>query len=118
VAAAGDADAIMKLVGDQPEVSTEVIDALADNWDQDPAHSSLVRYQDGDGHPMLVGMAALTEIIDRDGDRLLWPLMAGEGGRVSRLVIARMRPIDVNTPEDVRAVSVRLGCSSGNAPTA
>lgn len=109
VAAAGPVDAVVKLVGDQPEIATAVIDELIDSWDPLTHSASLVQYRDGEGHPMLFEAGALQEIIEEDGDRLLWRLVQECPARVNRLPIDRLRPIDVNQPSDFLAVAARLG---------
>lgn len=109
-------DAVVKLVADQPEITAETIDALIDSWDPEFHQAALVRYQDGDGHPLLVKTSALEGIADQEGDRLLWGLM--ESGPTHRLFVDRPAPLDVNTPEDLLALSRRLGYSLPAPPTA
>lgn len=111
VAAAGSYDAVMKLVSDQPEIRTEVIDALVDAWDPDAFQASLPRYRDGDGHPLVLSAAALAEVVDEDGDRLLWGLVERNPDEVSRLLVDWPRPSDINTPDDFEAAAARLGNS-------
>ena len=109
VAAGGAADAVMKLVADQPEVTAADIDALIEAWVPEQHTGAQVAYADGPGHPLLVGRSLLDRVLAEDGDRLLWDLMEGEGERVRRVPVDRLRPIDVNTPEDVARVIDRLG---------
>lgn len=108
VAAAEPADAVMKLVGDQPEVTAAIIDTLIVSWATRPHRASVVRYRDGIGHPILVSMSALSAMLTREGDRLLWQLIERDDDTVDRLEIDRLRPIDVNTPADARAAAARL----------
>lgn len=110
------ADAVVKLVADQPEVTVRDIDALIESWDPASHRAALVRYRDGDGHPVLIRADALIEILDQEGDRLLWRLM--ESGPTQRLSIDRPAPIDVNTPDDLAALATRLGYSLPAPPTA
>ena len=109
-------DAVVKLVADQPEVTTGDINALIEAWDPELYRAALVRYRDGDGHPLLIRAEALAEITDQEGDRLLWRLM--ESGPTHRLVLDRQAPLDVNTPDDLATLAVRLGHSFPAPPTA
>ena len=109
VAAGGPADAVMKLVSDQPEIATSVIDRLVDAWDPSQDRASLVEYRDGDGHPLLLATSVLAMIIGQDGDRLVWELIEGSPEEVRRLAVDRTRPVDVNVPDDVQLVAERLG---------
>lgn len=106
LAVGGPAQAIVKLVSDQPEVRSSVIDALVLAWDPDLYDAALVSYTDGDGHPVLVATGALTEL--SDGDRLLWQLIEDRPDRVLRLTSNQLRPVDVNEPQDVSAAVARL----------
>jgi molybdenum cofactor cytidylyltransferase len=109
-------DAVVKLVCDQPEVRSDVIDRLIESWDPGVHRASLVAYQDGDGHPLLVAAAALAEVIEEDGDRLLWGAVETDPARVSRLAVALPRPIDVNTEGDLQLAADRLGYDPSPAP--
>ncbi|MDH3607219.1 MAG: nucleotidyltransferase family protein [Acidimicrobiia bacterium] len=104
--AAGPAEAVVKLVSDQPEIRTSVIDALLLAWDPGQYDAALVSYVDGDGHPLLVATDVVAELAD--GDRLLWHLIEERPDRIMRVTSNQTRPVDVNTPEDYRAVIDRL----------
>jgi len=104
--AMGPARAVVKLVSDQPEIRTSVIDALLLAWNPDHYDTALVAYTDGDGHPLLVATEALTGL--GEGDRRLWRLIEERPDRVLRVTSNQPRPVDVNTPEDYRAVIDRL----------
>ena len=108
VAGAGPADAVMKLVADQPEVTTGDIDALIGAWDPDRFSSALISYSDGPGHPLLVGRDLLDRVLRRDGDRLLWHLIEGNAGGLLLVSVDRPRPVDVNDPADLELVRSRL----------
>lgn len=104
--AAGSAQAVVKLVCDQPEIRSSVIDGLLMAWNPALHDVGLVAYADGDGHPVVVSRAALSEL--GEGDRMLWQLIEEPSDRVLRLTSNQPRPLDVNDPEDYEAVVVRL----------
>ena len=118
VAAAGPADGYVKLLADQPEVSPADIDALIEGWDPAVHSGAVLSFRGEDGHPVLVAGEALQSVIDQDGDRLLWKLLLDGPGEPARISIDRDRPIDVNTPADLAAVSERLAQRPPAPPTA
>ena len=118
VAAAGEAEGVMKLVCDQPEVTSETIDRLLSSWDPGAYQASLVAYADGDGHPMLFSAAALRPVIEQDGDRLLWELLEQFPDGVRRVAVERSRPIDINTSDDLTRAAGRMGYSVPAPPMA
>ncbi len=116
LAVADSPDAVLKLVCDQPEVTSDLIDGVVGSWDPEIHRVSLVAYRDGDGHPLLISTDALAEVIEEDGDRLLWRLVETNPERVSRLTVDRLRPIDINTEADLRLAAIRLGYEPSPAP--
>ena len=114
----GKAEAVMKLVCDQPEVTGETIDQMIAVWNADTDQISLAAYEDGAGHPMLFASATLAGVIDEEGDRLLWDLVERHPDEANRVAVNAPRPIDINTAEDLSLASERLGYASGSAPTA
>ena len=116
VAAVGEAKAVMKLVCDQPEVTSVTIDRMIGAWDPGSHSVSLTSYQDGAGHPMMVAIGALAEVIEEDGDRLLWDLVEQHADDVQRVAIDAPRPVDINTADDLQSAAERLGYSSSGAP--
>jgi molybdenum cofactor cytidylyltransferase len=115
---AGEPEAVMKLVCDQPEVTTAIINTLAAAWVSGAARAAVVQYRDGPGHPMLFSKAALGELLDRDGDRLLWSYLDDHPHEVVHVAVDQPRPIDVNAPGDLEAVATRLGYGPPAPPTA
>ena len=113
-----EADGVMKLVCDQPEVTSETIDRMISNWNPAAYRASVASYRDGPGHPMLFAAAALAEVVGREGDRLLWEFLNRNPDDVAMLEVDEPRPIDINTIDDLRRAAGRLGYSSGTAPTA
>jgi molybdenum cofactor cytidylyltransferase len=108
VAEAGEPDAIMKLVADQPEMASAVIDALIDA--RDPARFDVLvaAYRGEPGHPLLFESGVLRGLIDQDGDRLLWEHIERNPERVQRIAVDSPAPIDVNAPADLERVGARL----------
>ena len=101
VGAAPDADAVVVLVGDQPDVDPEVVNGLIDLWHDKRPWAAVTRYDDRVAYPFLLSDQALREAIEIGGPKLLWRLLAkDESPRVARFRVATPAPLDVNTPED------------------
>ncbi len=98
VAAVGDVDAAMLLLGDMPDVDAELIDLVADAWRADPVPLLVTRYDDGVGHPFVLGREMLAALDELDGTKPLWRLAAED--TVPGVVVERRRPLDVDTPAD------------------
>lgn len=111
VAGAGPAGAVMKLVCDQPELTSSDIDALMEAWDRKRYRAARAIYRDGPGHPLLVDRTHLGEVLEQDGDRLLWKLLDNNPEGTQGVEIDRLRPIDVNDKADLDAVRERLAAS-------
>jgi molybdenum cofactor cytidylyltransferase len=99
--AAGDADAVVHLLGDMPGVDTGMIDRFVALWDEDRPWAAVARYTDREGHPILLSAAAVASLGSLGGPKALWRFL-GEAapGRVERVEFDVPIPIDVDTPED------------------
>ncbi len=96
-----DAGAYLLLMGDHPDVSVDVIDAMVALWRDEQPWGAVTAYRDRVAHPFVLSQAALREALDIGGPKLLWRLLAEDGtGRVLRIRVERDAPLDVNTPED------------------
>jgi len=103
--AAGECDAVMLLLGDMPGVDAGVIDPVAADWRARRPWGMVTRYHDGLGHPFVFAAEAIPVLRGLHGDKAVWKLVEGAGGdRIAESAVARNRPIDVDAPEDYRAV--------------
>ena len=65
----------------------------------------VTRYHDGLGHPFVFAAEAIPVLRGLHGDKAVWKLVEGAGrDRIAESAVARNRPIDVDAPEDYRAV--------------
>jgi len=95
------AAAYVLLMGDHPNVRTEVIDGLVSLWHDEQPWGAVTAYRDKVAHPFLLSRAALEEAVRIGGPKLLWRLLVEDGiGRVVRVQVDHDAPVDVNTPED------------------
>jgi molybdenum cofactor cytidylyltransferase len=103
--AAGECDAVMLLLGDMPGVDAAVIDPVAAGWRARRPWGMVTCYQDGLGHPFVFAAEAIPLLRGLHGDKAVWKLVEGaDEGRIVELPVPRDRPLDVDAPEDYRAV--------------
>jgi len=96
------------LAGDQPAITSEVIDGLVAAFREESAWAAVVEYTDGVGHPWVLSHKALGAMPSFEGDKLLWRMLS-EDDRVVRVAMDRPKPLDVNTLEDYEAACGELG---------
>lgn len=97
-------DAVLVLLGDQPDVSPRVIAAvLAEPLD--PARPLVAaRYAEGGGHnPVRIERGAERHVLDARGDRGLGPVLESQPSLV-RWIDAHGRNPDVDRPSDLAAL--------------
>lgn len=111
--AAGDADAVIILLADMPDVSRGVITDLVDGIVVPGCAGGWVEYRNGRGHPIALAASTFVDVRMLAGARPLWPFLeALEEGHAFVLRVNTAKPIDVNTPEDYD----RLTEATGNQP--
>lgn len=67
--AAGDADAIVMLLGDMPGVDSAVIDSVVEEWRAAPSWAAVTMYTDGLGHPFVFSADAFETLRGLHGDK-------------------------------------------------
>lgn len=101
------ASGILLLLGDQPEVPTEAVEALLAGVAAAPGGPEAVmgacRYADGVGHPFWLGRQVFDELRDLHGDKGVWRLLDARPDAVLVDVAADV-PRDVDTWEDYTAL--------------
>src|SRR4051812_27290622 len=101
LAAAGEADAVVITLGDQPFITPQVIGAALDQLDGYDAVRA--RYGDLPGHPVVLGRAVLGAAGGLRGDQGARELLADF--RVHQWQAGHLASaVDVDTPEELRAL--------------
>lgn len=100
-------EAIVLMLGDQPGVSADTVAALCAGRGAAPL--ATCRYEDGRGHPIAVARSLFGELAQLHGDKALWRLLERRADEVIEVPIAGPIPLDVDTPEDYRAVLAAAG---------
>jgi molybdenum cofactor cytidylyltransferase len=93
---------LVLLLGDQPGVRPEAVEALVRGAGAGPL--AACAYEDGRGHPLLFGRAMFGELAALHGDKAVWKLLDRHAADVVDVPVAGPVPSDVDTWEDYRAV--------------
>ena len=99
-----DADGIVLLLGDQPEVSPATIGRLREQ--AGAASVAVCRYDDGLGHPLWFHRRMFDTLTDLHGDKAVWKIVEAYAG-TGELVEVRVPgpvPPDVDTWDDYQAL--------------
>ena len=99
-------DVMVLLLGDQPGVTAETVAGLLAGRGDAPL--AVCRYDDGRGHPIALARGVFTDLAGLRGDRGVWRLLDERAGDVAEVPVAGTIPLDVDTPEDYRAVLAAL----------
>lgn len=101
LAACAGAEAVVMLLGDQPQVDVTVVDRMVDVWHERRPWAAVAEYRGVPGHPFLLSAECIADLPQWTGPRPLWRhLVTDAGAEVVRVYFDRDAPIDVDTPED------------------
>lgn len=108
-----DTDAVVLLLGDQPEVRSATARALlqllfASDAGNDSPAIAVCRYDDGVGHPLAFTRRMFPELAALHGDKAVWKLLEQRAADVVELPVPGTVPLDVDTDEDYRRVLAGL----------
>ncbi|HKR23562.1 MAG TPA: nucleotidyltransferase family protein [Pyrinomonadaceae bacterium] len=98
-------EAMMIILGDQPGITPDVIDRLADEWRATGAPIALCSYQGRKGHPMIFARSFYDELAALHGDKAAWKLVDAAGPSVHELRLDIPFPEDINTREDFERIA-------------
>ena len=108
-------DAVVLLLGDQPEVRAATARALVELLFASGAGSghgaagiAVCRYDDGIGHPLAFTRRMFPELAALHGDKAVWRLLEQRAGDVVELPVPGAVPLDVDTEDDYRRVLAGL----------
>jgi molybdenum cofactor cytidylyltransferase len=95
----------MIILGDQPGITPEIINRLADEWRQSDAPIALCSYEARKGHPMIFARSMFDQLEVLHGDKAAWKLVDASANAVLEVHFALPFPEDINTPEDFERVA-------------
>ena len=92
--------AIMIILGDQPGITPEIINALAEQWRSEEAEIALCSYRGRKGHPMLFARSMFEQLKGLHSDKAAWKLVDANPELVQAIPLDLPFPDNINTPED------------------
>ena len=95
-------------LGDQPLVAASVVERLVARWRELGARAVQPCYDDGRGHPVLFDRSLFPALSALEGDVGARAVLDSLGDALDLLTVAGPRPIDVDTPDAMRAVAAEL----------
>ena len=98
-------DAIMIILGDQPGITHEIINTVADHWRRSDAPIALCSYQGRKGHPMIFARALFDQLETLHGDKAAWKLVDKHANSLLEVTLALPFPEDINTREDFERIA-------------
>jgi molybdenum cofactor cytidylyltransferase len=106
-------DVLVLMLGDQPGVTPETVDALLAGRGDAPL--AVCRYDDGRGHPLAFARSVFPQLADLHGDKGVWRLLDERADEVVDVRVPGPVPLDVDTLEDYEAVLAAAGFVGASA---
>jgi molybdenum cofactor cytidylyltransferase len=106
-------EVLVLMLGDQPGVTPATVAALLGGRGDAPL--AVCRYDDGRGHPLAFDRSVFGALANLHGDKGVWRLLDERADEVTEVRIAGPIPLDVDTPEDYKAVLAAAGFSEVHA---
>jgi molybdenum cofactor cytidylyltransferase len=103
-----DVEAVVIALGDQPLVSSAVVARLCERWRATGAMAVAPLYPDGRGHPVLFDRACFASLLALDGDVGAREVLQSLGAALELVAVDQPAPLDVDTPDALRAVVATL----------
>ena len=100
-----ESQAIMIVLGDQPGITPDVIDTLAEEWRRTEALIALCSYNGRKGHPMIFSKAMFEQLEGLHGDKAAWKLVDANADRVHEVHFDLPFPDDINTAADFERIT-------------
>lgn len=97
--------AMMIILGDQPGISPEVINGLAEEWRRTESLIALCSYNGRKGHPMIFAHSMFEQLAGLHGDKAAWKLVDANAALVQEVQFNLPFPDDINTVEDFERIT-------------
>ncbi|MBC8161274.1 MAG: nucleotidyltransferase family protein [Roseiflexaceae bacterium] len=98
-------EAALVLLGDQPFVGVQIIDALVQAWRESSAQIVAPSFGGQRGNPVLFDQRVFQELREVQGDQGARAIIQANQERVLLLPFAQLRPLeDIDTPEDYQRI--------------
>ena len=107
--------AVVVLLGDEPRVSLDAIQAVVDEWRRGAADLVRVQYRDRPGHPVLLGAAARELAMNFECEESVWRRLTSSGLAGVEVEVDLPAPIDVDDPLALRAARASEDAASSGS---
>ncbi len=107
------AAAALVLLGDQPEIRTEAIDAVVRRWRSAGGRVVQAAYRGSAAHPMLFDRSAWPELERATGDEGGRGVIADHPGWRTMVEVGGRPPRDIDTAEDYERIRTGFGGGAG-----
>ena len=98
-------EGIIIILGDQPGIRPEIINALAEEWRAADAPIALCSYRGRKGHPMIFAQSMFEQLKGLHGDKAAWKLVDAKSDLVQEIHFDLPFPDNINTAEDFERVA-------------
>jgi len=95
------ADAVLILLGDQPEIDPDVVRELIERYEETGAAAVIPKYRYQRGNPVLVGRSLWPRLMSLEGDQGARSLLQAHPEWVEEVWFPSSMPRDVDTTQDV-----------------
>ena len=106
--------AIMIILGDQPGITPEIIDTLAEEWRRKDAPIALCSYRGRTGHPMIFAQTMFDQLTGLHGDKAAWKLVDANSDSVQEIYLDLPFPDNINTAEDFERLAATVNSEKTN----
>jgi molybdenum cofactor cytidylyltransferase len=100
-----ESQAIMIILGDQPGITPELIDRLAEEWRRSESLITLCSYNERKGHPMIFAQPMFEQLAALHGDKAAWKLVDANEALVQEVRFDLPFPDDINTAADFERIT-------------
>lgn len=101
IARRGDTDAVVIVLGDQPEIDASVVEELVERYRATGGPAVVPKYRYQRGNPVLIDRSLWPRLMSLEGDHGAGSLLQAHPEWVEEVWVASTAPRDVDTPEDV-----------------
>jgi len=101
-------EAIMIILGDQPGITPEIINSLAEGWRGAEVPIALCSYRGRKGHPMIFARSMFDQLEVLHGDKAAWKLVDANARAVLEAHLSLPFPQDINTLEDFERIAATI----------
>jgi CTP:molybdopterin cytidylyltransferase MocA len=109
IARAGDADAALVVLGDQPNLDPEVVQGLLDRYEATGAAAVVPKYRYQRGNPVLIDRSLWSRVMSLEGDQGARTLLQAHPEWVEEVWFPSSMPRDIDTEQDLAELRQHRG---------